>query len=211
MPELPAMDFQTLQTWLLPALLGLGLAASTGLRTFLPLLMLALAARFELFGIQLNGQMNWLGSLPAIATLGVATALEFVGDKVPVIDHGLNAVGLVARPIAAAVAAYAVFSGLDPTVAAVAAVIVGAPTALAFTAAQGGTRAASTATTGGLGNPLVSLVEDVLAVGTVLVAFLFPLLIPIVLIVLLLLVIWMARSVARRLRSLTAPRPSTSP
>ena len=30
-----------LQTWVLPALLGLGLASATGLRTFLPLLMLA--------------------------------------------------------------------------------------------------------------------------------------------------------------------------
>ncbi|RZJ40720.1 MAG: DUF4126 domain-containing protein, partial [Brevundimonas sp.] len=35
-----------MQTWVLPALLGLGLASATGLRTFLPLLMLALAARF---------------------------------------------------------------------------------------------------------------------------------------------------------------------
>ena len=42
------------QTWLLPALLGLGLASATGLRTFLPLLMLALAVKFGLFGLELN-------------------------------------------------------------------------------------------------------------------------------------------------------------
>ena len=42
------------QVWVIPALLGLGLAASTGLRTFLPLLMLSLAARFGWFGVELN-------------------------------------------------------------------------------------------------------------------------------------------------------------
>ena len=80
-----------LQTWVLPALLGLGLASATGLRTFLPLLMLALAAKFELFGVRLIDQMDWLVSWPAIAALGVAAVAEFAGDKVPAIDHGLNA------------------------------------------------------------------------------------------------------------------------
>ena len=58
-----------LQTWVLPALLGLGLASATGLRTFLPLLMLALAAKFEMFGVRLIDQMDWLVSWPAIAAL----------------------------------------------------------------------------------------------------------------------------------------------
>lgn len=186
-----------LETWILPALLGLGLAASTGLRTFLPLLMLALAARFQLFGIELNAQMQWLVSTPAIAALGVATVLEFIGDKVPALDHILHSIGLVTRPIAAIIATWAVFSHVDPTVAALAAVAIGAPAALAFSAAQGGTRLASSAATAGLGNPLVSLAEDVLAVGTVLVAFLAPVLIPVVLAALLWLVIRLARRAAR--------------
>ena len=80
-----------LQTWVLPALLGLGLASATGLRTFLPLLMLALAARFEMFGVWLIDQMDWLVSWPAIAALATATVAEFAGDKVPAIDHALNA------------------------------------------------------------------------------------------------------------------------
>jgi len=191
------MDAGLLQTYGLPALLGLGLAASTGLRTFLPLLMLALAARFELFGVELSQNMAWLGGDAAVWSLAVAAALEFVGDKVPAIDHALNAVGFVTRPLAAIVAAYAVFADADPVIAAVAAVIIGAPTALAFNAAQGGARVASTATTGGLGNPLVSLVEDVLAVATVLIAFVLPLLIPVVLALLIWLVIWMANRVRR--------------
>lgn len=193
-----------LQTWILPALLGLGLASATGLRTFLPLLMLALAARFEMFGVRLIDQMDWLVSWPAIAALATATVAEFAGDKVPAIDHALNAVGYVTRPVAGAVAAGSVFWGVDPAAAAIAGIIVGAPAALAFNAAQTGVRVGSTATTGGLGNPVVSLIEDFLAFVTVIIAFLAPILIPVVMIVLAVLVF----RLARRIRDRNEPRPA---
>lgn len=206
---MPEMDLNALgaaagplQTWVLPALLGLGLASATGLRTFLPLLMLALAARFELFDVRLIEQMDWLVSWPAIAALATATIAEFAGDKVPAVDHALNAVGYVTRPVAGAVAAGSVFWAVDPTAAAVAGIIVGAPAALAFNAAQTGARVGSTATTGGLANPLVSFVEDALALATVLVAFLAPILVPALLIVLAIVVF----RLARRLRTGRATR-----
>jgi len=161
-----------LQTWVLPALLGLGLASATGLRTFLPLLMLAVAARFGLFGIDLNDRMAWLSDWPAISALAIAAVVEFTGDKVPVVDHALNVIGAFTRPIAGAVAAGSVFAGVDPTTAAVAGVIVGAPAAFAFNAAQGGTRLASTATTGGIANPVLSLIEDMLSFVMVVLAVL---------------------------------------
>ena len=188
MPEMDLNAFGAaagpLQTWVLPALLGLGLASATGLRTFLPLLMLALAAKFELFGVRLIDQMDWLASWPAVAALATATVAEFAGDKIPAVDHALNAIGYVTRPLAGAVAAGSVFWAVDPTAAAIAGVIVGAPAALAFNAAQTGARVGSTATTGGLANPLVSFVEDALALATVLVAFLAPILVPALLVVL---------------------------
>ena len=188
-----------LQTWVLPALLGLGLASATGLRTFLPLLMLALAARFGLFDIALNDQMSWLADWPAIAALGVAAVVEFAGDKIPVVDHGLNVLGAFTRPVAGAVAAGSVFAGLDPTTAAIAGVIVGAPTAFAFNAAQGGARLTSTATTGGVGNPILSFIEDVLAFFTVILAFLAPILVPVVLIVLAILLFRLANRLRAKL------------
>ena len=198
--SLPELDLDAVaaaagpvQMWVLPALLGLGLASATGLRTFLPLLMLALAAKFELFGVRLIDQMDWLVSWPAISALAVATTAEFLGDKVPAIDHALNMLGYVTRPVAGAVAAGSVFWAVDPTMAAVAGLIVGAPAALAFNAAQTGVRVGSTATTGGLGNPIVSFIEDVLTFLTVIVAFLAPILIPLVLIALAFVVIRLAR------------------
>ena len=208
---MPEVDLEALgaaagpmQVWILPALLGLGLASATGLRTFLPLLMLALAARFEVFDVRLIDQMDWLVSWPAIAALAVATTAEFLGDKVPAIDHGLNAIGYVTRPVAGAIAAGSVFWAVDPAMAAVAGLIVGAPAALAFNAAQTGVRVGSTATTGGLGNPVVSLIEDVLAFLTVIVAFLAPVIIPLVLLVLAVVVF----RLARRIRESRTPRPA---
>ena len=188
-----------IETWILPALMGVGLAASAGLRTFLPLLLISLAARFNLFGFEPNGAMAWLGSWPALAALTIATAAEFIGDKIPMVDHALSAVGTVSRPAAGAIAAASAFHLADPSTAAIAGLIVGAPTAFAFHTAQTGTRVASTATTAGLGNPIVSLVEDVLAVLTVLVAFLAPVLIPVVAAVVLYTVWRMVRGLKRRL------------
>ncbi|WP_216361223.1 DUF4126 domain-containing protein [Caulobacter mirabilis] len=202
------MPVEILQTWILPALLGLGLAAATGLRAFLPLLLLSIAARFGLFGVELNGQTAWLGSNAAIVALAIATALELAADKVPVLDHALSAVGTVVRPLAAILAAGSVFAGVDPMIAAVAGIVIGAPTALAFHAAQSGTRVASTATTGGLANPLVSFVEDALAFVTVLIALAAPLLVPIVLIALLWLIWRLVKAVRRRL--FPSPQPASS-
>jgi uncharacterized protein DUF4126 len=189
-----------METWILPALLGLGLASATGLKTFLPLLMLAVAARFNLFGVELNQHVAWLGSTAALVGLGVATAVEFAADKIPIVDHALSAIGTFVRPAAGALAAYAVFGHADPAVAAISALIIGAPTALAVHTAQTGTRVASTATTAGLANPLVSLAEDVLAFFTVLIAFLAPLLVPVVLIVMLWIVWRMVKAVRRGMR-----------
>jgi len=207
MPDLDLSSLSTavgpMQTWVLPALLGLGLASATGLRTFLPLLMLALAAKFDLFGVRLIDPMDWLVSWPAIAALATATVAEFAGDKVPAIDHGLNAIGYVTRPVAGAIAAGSVFWNVDPAAAAIAGLIVGAPAALAFNAAQTGVRVGSTATTGGLGNPFVSLVEDVLAFLTVIVAFLAPILIPVVVAILIVVVFRLARGIRARREAAT--------
>jgi hypothetical protein len=145
---------------ILPAFLGLGIAAATGLRTFLPITMLAFAAHFGLFGTTLNSHMAWLGSTPFLVGLSVATVAELAADKVPGVDHVLGAVGTVTRPLAAWVAAGAVFTHLDPATAALAGLIIGVPAALTVHGAQTATRVVSTATTFGIGNPIISLLED---------------------------------------------------
>ena len=98
-----------------------------------------------------------------------------------------------------AVAAGSVFVGVDPWVAAIAGVIIGAPTALAFNTAQGGTRVASTATTGGLGNPILSFIEDALAFFATLIALVAPILVPVLLVVLMIAAFRLAKAFRSRL------------
>jgi hypothetical protein len=169
----------------LAILLGLGLSASTGLNTFIPLLLLSGAARFNLAGIELGQKFDWLSSDTGLTVLIVAAVVEIVGDKVPALDHLLDSVGTFIRPAAATIATAAALTGVnvDPTIAAVVGFIVGTPTSLAFHSLKAGTRVASSATTFGCANPVLSLVEDVVSIAFSALAIFLPLVVPFVLLI----------------------------
>jgi hypothetical protein len=186
------------QTLILPAFLGLGIAAASGLRTFLPITMLAFAAHFGLFGTTLNPHLAWLGSTPFLVGLSVATVVELAADKIPVVDHLLSAVGTVTRPMAGWLAASAVFTHLDPATAALAGLIIGVPAALTMHTAQTGARVVSTATTLGLGNPALSGLEDGAAAVLAGLAIAFPVLGAILALALVLAVIGLWRRLTRK-------------
>ena len=168
---------------ILAALLGLGLSASTGLNTFLPLLLLAGAARFNLAGIELGSRFDWLSSDTAIVVLIIASVAEIIADKIPAVDHFLDSVGTFVRPAAATLGTASVLTGVDvdPTIAAVVALIIGTPVSLGFHTLKAGTRVASSAATFGCANPLLSIVEDIFSFGLTLVSIFVPLLVPLVL------------------------------
>lgn len=198
-----------MSSWVLPAFLGLGLAAACGFRAFLPLLVVSAAAHFGVLDLNLNESFAWIGSTGALLALSIATAAELLGDLIPFIDNALSLISNVSGPIAGAIAAGSVFEAADPATAAIAGIIIGGPTALAFSTTQTGVRAASTATTGGIANPVISIVEDVLAFLLVALAIALPLLVPIALGVLLF-VAW--RVVGRfRRRSPRAGRSGSTP
>jgi hypothetical protein len=164
---------------ILALFLGLGLAASTGLNTFLPLLLLSAAARFHIADITLGAKFHWLSSDVALVVLIIACAIEIIGDKFPAVDHFLDVAGSFVRPVAGATAAASVLTGVDPTVAAIIGIIVGAPTSFGFHSLKAGTRAASTVTTFGCANPILSLIEDVISVAVSLFAIFAPVTVPI--------------------------------
>jgi len=186
--------------WGLAGLLALGLAASVGLNTFLPLLMLAVAAHFHLAGVTLNAELAWMGSDTALVVLALATALELIGDKVPAVDHALHAVGTVARPAAGwLIATSALGASVDPATAAIIGLMIGAPTAFGFHAAKSSTRALATGTTLGAINPFLSAFEDLLALALALLSFIAPLLVPIALGVIIIVFLRLTHAVRRRL------------
>ena len=189
---------------ILALLLGLGLSASTGLNTFLPLLLLAAAAKFEIAGITLGEKFEWLSSDVAIIVLIIACVAELVADKVPAVDHFLDSIGTFVRPIAGATAAASVLTDVDPMVAALVGIMMGAPTSLGFHTLKAGTRVASSAATFGCANPLISIVEDIFSLVLSVIAIFAPVIVPIVL-GLFILVLW---KVMKRIRG--GP-PATAP
>ena len=186
---------------LIGLLLGIGLAASTGLNTFVPLLLLSAAARFHIAGIALGEKFEWLSSDLAIGVLIVASIVEIVADKIPAVDHFLDSVGTFVRPVAGAVAAASVLTDVDPAVAARRGIAVGAPASLGLHTLKAGTRLTSSAATLGCANPVLSLIEDVASLSLSLLSIFVPLAVPVALLLGGLARWWVVRRVRR-------PRPT---
>ena len=152
-------------------LAGFGLSAAAGLNPWLPLLLSALLHRLDV--VDLGAPVDDLSSTAGLATLAVLTALDFVGDKVPGVDHLVHALGTVVAPASGA-ALFAGQTGVEADLPTAIAVALGALTAGGFHAGRAAVRPASTAATGGFGNPLLSLVEDAGALTLTLLAFAVP-------------------------------------
>lgn len=144
-----------------PLLLGtaaaFGLAASAGLNTTIPLLIVGLLARAGLLG--LAPPFDALAGNLALAGLALLAVLEIVGDKVPGLDSIVQAIQL---PLAAAAGAI-LFASQNSTISWVApelAILVGLLTSSAVHIVRMSFRPAVTGLTAGLGNSAVSLIED---------------------------------------------------
>jgi hypothetical protein len=158
-------------------LAAIGLAACAGLRAFLPLFAVGLAAR--LMNWPLADSLAWLASTPALIVFGIASLIEIAADKIPIVDHGLDAAHTFLGPAAGAVVAMAPMFRLDlPTPFTVAlGIMTGASVAGGVHAIAAAARLKSTATTAGLANPILSFIEDGLAMLWASVAILAPILV----------------------------------
>ena len=136
---------------------GVGLAAATGLRVFLPLLILAVTARFE--WLHLSGGFEWLASTPAIAALAVATIFEVGAYYLPLIDNFLDMVAGPLAVLAGILATAAVITDLPPMLRWSVAIIAGGGTAGVVQSVTSIVRLKSTVFTAGLGNFVVSTLE----------------------------------------------------
>ena len=151
---------------------GLGLAAACGFRIFLPLLALAVAARADL--VPLADGFEWLTSTPALIAFGTATALEIGAYYVPWLDHLLDTTATPAAVAAGALASASVLTELPPLLQWSVALVGGGTAAGIVSGATSLLRLGSTATTGGLGNPIVATLEWVFAAVTAVLAILVP-------------------------------------
>ncbi len=160
--------------WILQLAMGFALAATAGLRAFLPLFVVGLLARGG--SMELAPAFDWMASTPALVVFGSAVAFEILGDKIPLFDHALHAGGVFVAPVAGTLAAASLLPASDPMVATALGLVSGGSVALAVHGARAALRPLATTFTLGAGNPVVSVAEDALAAGGVALALLFPIL-----------------------------------
>ena len=137
--------------------LGLGLAAACGFRVFVPMLFTSLAAYSG--HLTLSPSFQWIAATPALIAFAVATVLEIAAYYVPWVDHLLDTVASPAAVVAGIVVSASVITGMDPYLKWTLAVIAGGGIAGGVQAMTTGVRGASTLTTAGFGNPIVSTIE----------------------------------------------------
>lgn len=185
-------------TGIVPSLaMGIGLAACAGLRAWLPLFLAGLLARAGV--LELGPSFRFIASDQALILFGVATIVEILGDKIPAVDHTLDALSTVLRPAAGSLLAASVMWRVpDPLTALALGVAVGAPTALVPHAAKSTLRAGSTFFTGGLANPILSFVEDLATVVMFVLTVVVPVVVALAILVVAVLVV--RRLSRRRLR-----------
>lgn len=184
--------------------LAAGLAWGSGLRLYAVLFAAGLLNRLGL--LDLPQALQVLAHPWALGASGAMLALEFLADKIPVVDSVWDAVHSFIRIPAGAVLAASALGAHEPVIAVVAAIL-GGTLAAGTHAAKSGARALINTSPEPFSNGLASLFEDGLVVVVVWLATQYPLAFGIALAVMLLLsallLVWLARFlklVVRKLR-----------
>lgn len=150
-----------------------GLSASAGLNAYIPMLIVALLARFTKL-IALQEPWNALSSWWIIGLLVVLSVVEFFADKVPALNHVNDIIQTIIRPTAGAIlfaASADAVTNVHPVLSLAAGLLVAGGV---HAAKAGAVRPAVTATTAGTGNIFVSVLEDIISTVVSILAILLP-------------------------------------
>jgi len=172
-------------------LLGIALAASVGFRIFVPLFVLSIASYYDI--IPLNENWQWLGSTSAMIALGIATLVEIGAYLIPWLDNLLDTIAVPLAAIAGTAVMLSTMADLDPVITWSLAIIAGGGTATAIKASTSTARLTSTATTGGIANPIVSMVES----GTAIMLSILSFIAPVLAIIFVIIILWLLFKVLR--------------
>lgn len=176
-----------------------GLAAGAGLNAYIPLLVIALVGRYTHL-MRLNQPWDALTNGWVIALLLVLSLIEFFADKIPAVNHINDAIQTFVRPVAGAIvfaASANVITELHPVLALSAGLLVAGGVHAVKSAAV---RPAVTATTGGAGNIVVSVVEDLISTLLSILAVLVPVALTAIIIIVTSWIVWLLWRRANRER-----------
>jgi mannitol-specific phosphotransferase system IIBC component len=154
-------------------LAGFGLSAPAGLNAWLPLLITGLAARLNF--IKLAAPFDMLSNTWVLLIIGLLLTIEVFADKIPAVDTINDVIHTFIRPTAGGIlfaAQAGMIGGMDPILG----FGLGVLSAGSVHAVKAASRPLITATTGGLGNPLVSFIEDIVAAVATILALIVPIL-----------------------------------
>ena len=185
--------------------LGIGLAAATGLRVFLPLLIVSGASYAGYLPVGEN--FEWLATPGAMTLLGVAAIVEILAYYIPGIDNLLDIIATPAAFVAGTVVAAAVITDLPPMVKWATAVIAGGGIAGATQGMTALLRAKSTMFTGTLGNPVIATAES----GGSLIVSLLALAAPLAAILLIVAFFWLTIRLVQRVTKRASPEARNGP
>lgn len=183
---------------------GISLSAACGFRVFTPLLVVSIAVHF--FGATVNPNFQWIGSWLALVILGTATFVEILSYYIPWVDNVLDAINTPLALAAGAVVMSGMLPDLHPGLRWSIALIVGTGAAGITQAATAIIRGTSTATTGGVGNSMISSSENVGAASLAVMAFVVPIVASFVGVVIIVVMLLVAKNMMRRMRSSNGSR-----
>jgi hypothetical protein len=167
-----------------------GLSASAGLNAYIPLLVVALLARFTNL-ITLSPPWNTLENGWVIGLLVLLSLVEFFADKVPAINHVNDMIQTVIRPVAGAIlfaSSAQIITDIHPVLAMSMGLLVAGTVHAVKSFAV---RPVVTATTGGAANVPVSVAEDIMSTVLSIIAIILPVVIAVMLVMLGALFVWL--------------------
>jgi hypothetical protein len=177
---------------LMGLIVGIGLSAACGFRVFVPLLGLSMASMCG--HVTLAPGFEWIGTGTAFFTFSVATVLEIGAFYIPWLDHLLDVIATPAAIVAGSIMTASMVGDMTPFLRWSMAIIAGGGAAGIIQTGTVVGRAASTATTGGFGNFIISTIELIGAVLTTILAILLPVLC-------LIMVVWIASKMLKKVAS----------
>lgn len=167
--------------------MGLGLSAASGFRIFIPFLVVSIASLTG--NLTLSDTFSWIGTFPALITFSAATVFEIAGYYIPWVDNALDTIATPIAAVAGTILMASVTTEMSPLIKWILAIIAGGGVAGTIQSLTGITRATSSLTTGGFGNPAVSTLESGSSLTLSAIAIFIPLIAGLIVIVLFVLTI----------------------
>jgi len=175
----------------------MGSAWLSGFNLYATVLTLGLLQHFRL--VELPGDLGFLSSWWVIGLAGLLYAVEFLADKIPVVDSVWDAIHTFIRIPAGAVLAASAFAHFSPAVR-VAALLAGGSLALSSHGTKATIRAAANTSPEPFSNIILSTIEDFFTIGIAALAAFHPVIVLAIVLVFVILLIWLGPKVYRAFR-----------